>query len=107
MDWTKTQVGRIAMRESADGEWWHGYYALPDTMEGALLLGSIRMQFVLDERRKQAFMHLMQEAVADIVEDTAGARPSYFNVAPGPAHENRAARRRREAAERKRDRGFN
>ncbi|MEO1637766.1 MAG: hypothetical protein AAFU41_00795 [Pseudomonadota bacterium] len=103
----KTQIGRVAMRVSEDGEWWHGYYAMPGTMEGALLLGSIRMQFVQDEARKQAFMSLMQEAIGDILEAEIGERPSHYNVAPGPAHENRAARRRREAAERKRDRGFN
>lgn len=103
----KTQIGRIAMRESECGEWWHGYYAMPDTMEGALLLGSIRMQFMHDENRRRAFMGLMQEAVGDILEAEVGSRPSYFNVAPGLDHENRAERRRREKAERKRDKGFN
>ena len=98
-----TQIGRIAMRESEDGEWWHGYYAMPNTMEGALLLGSIRMQFVQDEDRKQAFMSLMQEAVGDILQAEVGERPTYHTVAPGPAHENRAARRRRERQERTRD----
>ena len=95
------------MRESECGEWWHGYYAMPGTMEGALLLGSIRMQFVQDEARKNAFMLLMQEAVGDILEAEVGERPAYYNVAPGPAHENRAERRRRERAERKRDKSFN
>jgi len=103
----KTQIGRVAMRVSEDGEWWHGYYAMPGTMEGALLLGSIRMQFVQDEARKQAFMSLMQEAIGDILEAEVGERPSFYHVSPGLAQESRAERRRREAAERKRDKGFN
>lgn len=38
------QLGRLAMRE--EGGFWSAYYAMPGSMEGAVLLGTIRMRFV-------------------------------------------------------------
>lgn len=67
------QVGRLAMRE--EGDEWRAYYALPDTMKGALFLGSIKLKFVERPERKKAFMDLMREAVADIIESQIGIRP--------------------------------
>lgn len=106
-DWTDGQIGRVAMRESEDGEWWHGYYAPPDTMERALLIGSIRMAVVRDPVRKEVFMSLIRDTVADIIEAEVGTRPRFASTQPGPPHENRAERRRREKAERRRDRNMN
>jgi hypothetical protein len=54
------KMGRLALR--VEGNLWCAYYALPDTMEGALFLGSIRKVFVEDAERKLVFMELMKEA---------------------------------------------
>lgn len=55
------KVGRLAMRH--EGTFWNAYYAMPDTMDGAVLLGSIAMRFVADATRRDRFMALMKEAV--------------------------------------------
>jgi hypothetical protein len=79
------EIGRLAMR--AEGNLWVGYYAVPDTMEGALFLGSIQMQFVQDKDRKEIFMDLMREAVGDIIEEKTGQRPSWTKPHRAPEHE--------------------
>lgn len=71
---TTRKMGRLAMRH--EGNFWNAYYALPDTMDGAILLSSIQMRFVADAVRKHLFMGLMQEAVSDLIQDTIGQRPS-------------------------------
>lgn len=67
------QLGRLAMRE--EGGFWSAYYAMPGSMEGAVLLGTIRMRFVARPERKVEFMAMMREAVGDILEGITGARP--------------------------------
>jgi hypothetical protein len=75
------QIGRLAMRR--EGAFWNAYYAMPDTMEGAILLGTIAMEFVEGHQdRKDIFMSLMKEAVTDIIEDKTGTRPEW----PEPPH---------------------
>ena len=76
------KIGRLAMRE--EGDLWNAYYARPGTMDGAIFLGSIRKAFVVQAPRKIVFMHLMQQAVSDIIEETTGMRPSEL---PEPEHE--------------------
>jgi hypothetical protein len=70
----KQKIGRLAMRH--EGKWWNAYYALPDTMKGALPLGSIAMTFVvggpLQLQRKEQFMEFMKQCVSDILEDRLG-----------------------------------
>lgn len=78
------QVGRLALRH--EGSLWVGYFAMPNTMEGAIFLGSIRMQFVQDKQRKKAFMRLMREAVNDILEEQLGKRP-IWKIRPAPESE--------------------
>jgi len=82
---TEQIAGRLAMR--VEGEFWVAYYALPDTMEGAIPLGSIRMGAVQDKRRKQAFMSMMWELVADILEEKTGTRPIQQEIRKAPEHE--------------------
>jgi hypothetical protein len=70
------KVGRLALRH--EGKFWNAYYALPDTMTDALLLGSIAMRFVENnEQRKAAFIAFMREAVSDIIEEQTGHRPTW------------------------------
>lgn len=59
------QVGRLAMR--VEGDNWVAYYAMPDTMDGAIWLGSVKMGIVRDPDRKRAFMDLMKSAVGDFL----------------------------------------
>lgn len=67
----KTRIGRLALR--VEGENWNAYYALNETMEDALPLGSIKMGAVMrNPAHKQAFMDLMREVVSDILEDATG-----------------------------------
>ena len=83
---TKTEkVGRLAYR--VEGENWNAYYALPDTMVGALYLGSIKMKIVENKARKKAFMDLMWEGFCDIVEERFGHRPIRGEEQKAPEHE--------------------
>jgi len=69
------KIGRLAMRH--EGTNWNAYYAMPDTMEGAIPIGSITMRFVDNPERKKAFMDFMREAVSDLIEETTGHRPTW------------------------------
>ena len=80
------QVGRLAMR--IEGDNWNAYYALQDTMEGAVLLGSIRMGAVAENAaRKQAFMNLMRDVVTDIIRESTGLKPTWGGPETAPEHE--------------------
>lgn len=82
----KERIGRLAMRH--EGEFWNAYYALPQSMDRAVLIGSIHMKFVEKEGRKQAFMDLMRECAADIIEAAIGQRPIWpRGPEPAPEHE--------------------
>lgn len=71
-----SKVGRLALRP--EGENWNAYYAMPDTMADAIFLGSIKMAFVGgNEERKLAFMALMRECVADVIQEAVGVRPTF------------------------------
>lgn len=79
------KLGRLAMRR--EGTMWNAYYALPDTMEGAALIGSIAITFVAsNSERKQAFMDIMASIVADHIEAHTGKRPD-MRVTDAPEHE--------------------
>lgn len=73
IDRNLAQVGRIALR--VEGDNWNAYFAPPDTMDGSLYLGSIRLTLVALPERKEAFMALMRDVVGDLMEDTLGQRP--------------------------------
>ena len=80
------QVGRLAMR--LEGDFWCGYYAMPGTMNGALLLGSIRATMVADNPgRKRLFTLFMTDACSDIIEQATGSRPTWNDPTTAPEHE--------------------
>ena len=82
----ETPVGRLAMR--VEGEWWNAYFAKADTMEGALLLASIRMRFVDGNReRKDMFLDLMREAMADMLQEVFHHRPTWNEPEDAPESE--------------------
>ncbi len=80
------KIGRLAMRQEGDN--WVAYYALEDTMEGAIFLGSIVMKAVYpNKERKNAFMDMMRDIVADIIEENTGVRPEWGGAEAAPEHE--------------------
>ncbi len=80
------KIGRLALRR--EGNLWNAYYAVPDTMEGAVFLGSIVMAAVENSERKQEFMTLMRQVVGDIIEEKIGIRPEWPNEPElAPEHE--------------------
>lgn len=85
------KMGRLALRR--EGKWWVAYYAMPDTMNGALPLGRIRMTLVEGDaprirQNKTTFMDLMREAVSDLIQDSIGVRPEWpTGPQPAPEHE--------------------
>lgn len=85
------KMGRLALRR--EGKWWVAYYAMPNTMDGALSLGRIRMTLVEGDtarhrRNKQGFMDLLRAAVSDLIEDAIGGRPEWpTGPQAAPEHE--------------------
>lgn len=80
------QIGRIALR--VEGDKWAAYYALNETMKGAIFLGSIRMGAVRGNPvRREQFMLMMRSIVEDIIEKETGERPSFDQVNKAPEHE--------------------
>jgi hypothetical protein len=80
------QIGRLALRHEGDN--WNAYYALNETMVGAIFLGSIRMGAVTNTpTNKAAFMTLMRDLVADIIEEQTGHRPEWKQPHAAPEHE--------------------
>lgn len=72
-----------------EGSYWVAYYALPNTMKGAIEIGRIAMTVVQRQDRKAAFMALAREGVGDILEGITGTRPTWPNPEgdPAPQHE--------------------
>lgn len=82
----KEQIGRLAMRH--EGAMWNAYYALTSSMDGAVFIGSIAMAAVVDNAgRTQAFMDMMRDIVADIIEEKTGVRPTWGGPEGAPEHE--------------------
>jgi hypothetical protein len=81
----RKQVGRLAMRH--EGNFWVAYYAMPATMEGAVVLGSIAIELVRDEERRERFLDLMRDGVTAILKAKTGVEPLWPND-PQPAPES-------------------
>jgi hypothetical protein len=79
------EVGRLAMR--VEGNFWGAYWAKPDTMEGAVQLGTIAMDIVKDEKRKQAFLGIMHSYLSEMIEKQTGVKQATFRTKPAPESE--------------------
>lgn len=80
------QIGRLAMRQ--EGGNWNAYYALSDSMDDPVFLGSIRMNAITENQdRKNDFMGMMRDIVSDIIELDTGVRPSWGGPTAAPEHE--------------------
>lgn len=75
---------RLAMR--AEGEWWNAYAARTATMDGAILLGSVRITAMQTVERRQVFMGLMQEVLTGYLAEM-GAQVADWSTRPAPEHE--------------------
>jgi len=77
---------RLALRQ--EGDWWNAYLALADTMEGAKLIGTIKIGAVAnDPKIKKDFMKLMQRVLANAIKDTTGTKPKDWDIGPAPEAE--------------------
>ena len=77
---------RLAMRREGDN--WVAYMAKIDTMEDAVLLGSIRMGLVVNNTgRRDAFIGLMQDAMGEFISDRVGVEPNWQPEQDAPEHE--------------------
>lgn len=61
------QAGRLAFRH--EGDFWNCYYALPDTMEGAIFLSSTRLGNTHSEKLKKLFMDYNRSIINAIMGD--------------------------------------
>ena len=69
---SKHVIGRLAFR--VEGTFWNAYYAKASTMDDAILLGSIRLSIVTSsDERRQAFIDVIQDGMADELRDIAGS----------------------------------
>lgn len=76
---------RLAMR--VEGEMWNAYIAEKDTMQGAILIGSIAMFAVRnDPERKQAFMDMMRGILEGALR-AMGADVAGHELRAAPQHE--------------------
>ena len=72
---------RLALR--IEGEWWNAYIAKSDTMEGAILVGSIRSRLVEESKDcKTGFIALMQVALTLAMQEATGLQMLW----PEPPH---------------------
>lgn len=77
--------GRLAFR--VEGDKWVAYYALPDTMEGAIWLGSIHMGAVRESDAREAFKELMKLAVAQLFAQRGATVAGWGGETRAPEHE--------------------
>lgn len=80
------QIGRLAFRH--EGEWWNAYYALPDSMDKAIHVASIRIGSVqADAILKNAFMDTMKIMVSNFIKDQSGLDPTWGGPNSAPESE--------------------
>lgn len=71
-----SEVGRVAFR--VEGANWNAYWALPDTMRGAIFIASTRFAVVDGKpERKRQFMGFVREAIGDLFQEQYGTRPQW------------------------------
>lgn len=83
--WIKS--GRLAMR--VEGDLYNAYYALPNTMEGAILLASVKMALIqASPELKTGFMMMMRVAASVLIHEATGLMPIWPDEpTPAPEHE--------------------
>lgn len=83
---TRKLAARLAFRE--EGTMWNAYLALPNTMKGAQLIGSISMGAVIrNSEIKHGFMEVMKAVLAEAIEDVTGQPPDTWFTQTAPKGE--------------------
>lgn len=81
-----SKIGRLALRH--EGRYWNAYYADQQSMDGAILLGSIAMAAVVSRPPlKRAFMELMRNVVTAMLAGVAGDVTWPDEPVAAPEHE--------------------
>jgi hypothetical protein len=76
---------RLAFRE--EGEMVNCYFASNETMEGAMLMASMRKNFLNDQVLWARYRELMQDVLRIAIKQTLGTDPTSFELEPAPQHE--------------------
>lgn len=76
---------RVAFR--AEGEWINVYLAALETMEGALLLASLRKSLIRDDMAFAGYKDLMRQMVGQCCADFLGAGSIRTEEEAAPEHE--------------------
>ena len=77
---------RLAFRD--EGDFWNCYFAGMETMDDAILIGSIRMSLIeIVPALHQGFLDMMRAVFDQLVQNITGARPAKWTPGPGPEHE--------------------
>jgi hypothetical protein len=80
------KIGRLAIRE--EGESINAYYAMPGTMEGAILLFSVSRAAAMRPSVKEKILALGKQIVEEILYEAIGERPTWPDgPEPAPEHE--------------------
>ena len=84
----KTTPITIRLTFRVEGLWWNCYLAPPNSMEGAIKLGSILMSAVEDSAEcKQLFMLAIQAAFDAFARSELGVIPAWSEPTIGPENE--------------------
>lgn len=81
----KTQVARVALRQ--EGENWVAYLAANETMDSALVLGSMPMALAHDMEIKKAFMEFGRICAARLFQNGGFDDAQFTKAIPAPEHE--------------------
>jgi hypothetical protein len=77
---------RLAFRR--EGQWWNCYLANQGTMEDAKLIASVLIHpFENNPERKDRYMALMKEILADACEEIFGEKPTKWDTTAAPESE--------------------
>jgi hypothetical protein len=82
---SKADIGRLALR--VEGDDWNAYYAKSGTMDGAIMLGSIKMNALRSEMIKRGFIDLMTEVASQLIKETLGHDVTSGPPQTAPEHE--------------------
>jgi hypothetical protein len=85
---TEITPGNMRLAFRIEGDWWKAYAAQLNTMDGAVLLGTIGIGAVHgSQKRKHAFMALMQSVLTDFIRDATGLAPEWNDPERAPEAE--------------------
>lgn len=70
---------RVVIR--LEGEYWIGYYAPPDSFEGAVVLGAIHRGAVSrHQHRRTDWINLLKHLAVEVTRDLEGEHVGWFDV---------------------------